>query len=295
MKKLACYLTLAALCSLTGTPALAKEKKATTSPEKSNVMLTATYVDSLSYAIGAAVTVDLQVDKKDPLLMDDFDRGVKDGLTHNESSESMYVVGFSVGSWLKKTKVDPVNIELLKQGLRDALSNDSSAMQISLNQAIEMVEALSAQQWGKETEEMQAERERQEAERFFAENRAKEGVVELPSGLQYKLVSMGRGHTPSAGDVVSVFYRATTIDGTEVESNIGGKPAELPLKAAIKGWAEGIQQHKEGSKFILYIPYHLAYGEECLHNGVVGPYTPLIFEVDFLKIVSPTTTDERMD
>ena len=122
-----------------------------------------------------------------------------------------------------------------------------------------------------------------EGRQFLAENKTKDGVVELPSGLQYKMTREGTGKSPSATDKVTVHYRGTLLDGTEFDSSIKrGKPATFPLNRVIRGWTEGLQLMKEGAKHTLYIPSDLAYGDRG--NPSIPPGSTLIFEVELLKV-----------
>lgn len=124
---------------------------------------------------------------------------------------------------------------------------------------------------------------KEEGRRFLAENRTKTGVVELPSGLQYKITREGSGKSPSAADKVTVHYRGTLLDGNEFDSSIKrGKPATFPLNQVIRGWTEGLQLMKEGAKYTFYIPSDLAYGDRP--NARIPPGSTLIFEVELLKV-----------
>jgi FKBP-type peptidyl-prolyl cis-trans isomerase len=120
---------------------------------------------------------------------------------------------------------------------------------------------------------------------YLEENAKKEGVKTTASGLQYKVLKEGEGKTPKASDTVSVHYRGTLLDGTEFDSSIKrGQPAEFPLDRVIKGWTEGVQLMKEGSKYQFVIPPQLAYGERGTPGGPIGPNATLIFEVELLKV-----------
>ena len=122
------------------------------------------------------------------------------------------------------------------------------------------------------------------AEKFLMENKAKEGVKTLPSGLQYKVIKDGDGKTPKATDTVVTHYRGTLLDGSEFDSSYKRKePAEFPVGGVIKGWTEALQLMKEGSKWILYVPPKLAYGERGF-PPVIGPNETLIFEIELLKV-----------
>lgn len=123
-----------------------------------------------------------------------------------------------------------------------------------------------------------------QAEKFLMENKKQEGVITLPSGLQYKVIAEGTGRTPAATDTVSTHYRGTLLDGREFDSSYKrNEPAEFPVNRVIKGWTEALQLMKEGSKWILYIPPHLAYGERGA-GGLIGPNETLIFEIELLKV-----------
>jgi FKBP-type peptidyl-prolyl cis-trans isomerase len=116
------------------------------------------------------------------------------------------------------------------------------------------------------------------------ENKAKEGVVTLPSGLQYKVVTEGTGAKPLATDMVKVDYKGTNIHGEVFDTTEGQEPRQFGLNQVIKGWTEGMQQMPVGSKYILYVPYDLAYGEQG-RGEKIGPYATLIFEVTLHEIV----------
>ncbi len=122
------------------------------------------------------------------------------------------------------------------------------------------------------------------AEKFLMENKAKEDVKTLPSGLQYKVIKDGTGKTPKLTDTVSTHYRGTLLDGTEFDSSYKrNEPAEFPVSGVIKGWTEALQLMKEGAKWILYVPPKLAYGERGA-GGIIGPNETLIFEIELLKV-----------
>lgn len=125
----------------------------------------------------------------------------------------------------------------------------------------------------------------QSGEEFLKENAKKEGVKTLEGGLQYKVLKEGTGKSPAASDTVSVHYRGTLIDGTEFDSSYKrGEPASFPVNRVIKGWTMALQKMKEGSKWMLYIPADLAYGERGTPGGPIGPNQALIFEVELLKV-----------
>ena len=123
-----------------------------------------------------------------------------------------------------------------------------------------------------------------EGEAFLADNKTKDGVVALPSGLQYKILTQGTGPTPAASDTVNCNYRGTLINGTEFDSSYKrNQPASFPVGQVIKGWTEALQLMPVGSKWQLFIPPDLAYGPRGA-GGVIGPNATLIFEVELLSI-----------
>jgi FKBP-type peptidyl-prolyl cis-trans isomerase FklB len=129
-----------------------------------------------------------------------------------------------------------------------------------------------------------ADKNQKEGEVFLAENKKKKGVVTLPSGLQYHVITAGTGKIPKATDTVTTHYRGTLIDGTEFDSSYKrGEPASFPVNGVIKGWTEALQLMKVGSKWQLFIPSNLAYGPQGA-GQVIGPSATLIFEIELLSI-----------
>jgi FKBP-type peptidyl-prolyl cis-trans isomerase len=129
-----------------------------------------------------------------------------------------------------------------------------------------------------------AQKNKTEGEKFLADNKKKEGVKTTASGLQYKVLKEGSGPQPQGSDVVTVNYRGTLIDGTEFDSSYKrGQPATFPLTGVIKGWTEGLQLMKVGSKYQLFIPSNLAYGERQMGPDI-GPDSTLTFEVELLDV-----------
>lgn len=127
---------------------------------------------------------------------------------------------------------------------------------------------------------------KQRGEAFLAENAQREGVVALPSGLQYEIIEEGKGASPKTSDTVTVHYRGTLIDGTEFDSSYKrGRPATFKLNRVIKGWTEGLQLMREGGKRRLFIPSNLAYGNRGAGN-LIGPGETLIFEVELIRIAN---------
>jgi len=190
----------------------------------------------------------------------------------NQKEKVSYIIGMDIGGNLKKQLVD-VDPNSLAKGIQDALSGTKPLLS---NEEIQ--ETMVAFQ-----KEM-AEKQKQRGEAFLSENKKKEGVKTLPSGLQYKVVKAGTGKKPKANDTVTVNYRGTLIDGTEFDSSYRrGQPATFPVSGVIPGWTEAMQLMAEGAKWQLFIPPHLAYGERGM-GGLIGPNTTLIFEVELISV-----------
>jgi FKBP-type peptidyl-prolyl cis-trans isomerase FklB len=125
---------------------------------------------------------------------------------------------------------------------------------------------------------------REKGEAFLAENAKKEGVKVLPSGLQYFVLKEGTGRQPTKADNVVVHYKGALVDGREFDSSYKrGKPAEFGVTQVIKGWTEALQLMKEGSKWMVFIPWQLAYGEKS-RGALIGPYETLVFEVELVRV-----------
>jgi len=200
-----------------------------------------------------------------------------------DKDKQSYAIGENIGHSLKSDGLD-VDPNIVAQGLKDAMTGAKSQMSDA-----EMQDAMSklrAQVIAHKQEEMQraGEANKKAGEQFLAANKAKEGVVTLPSGLQYKVLKEGTGPKPAASDTVVCNYRGTLIDGTEFDSSYKrGEPATFSVNQVIKGWTEALQLMPVGSKWQLYIPPDLAYGSNGAGNAI-GPDSTLVFEVELLSI-----------
>ena len=191
-------------------------------------------------------------------------------------------IGAQVGSSLKKQSVE-VDWNLTSQGLKDVMSGGKT--RLTQEEAKAVLDEVQAEVRKEQQEKMQqaAATNKAEGEKFLAANKTKEGVVTLPSGLQYKILKKGDGPKPTASDTVSCNYRGTLIDGKEFDSSYKrGQAASFPVSGVIKGWTEALQLMPVGSKWELYIPSDLAYGDRG--NGPIGPGEALIFEIELLGI-----------
>lgn len=173
-----------------------------------------------------------------------------------------------------------INTKMFSKGMSDAskeraLMNDTAASAFIVSYMQRREKARLMAEYGQQIEV---------AEAWLADNAKLEGVITLPSGLQYKVLQEGTGATPGPEDIVKVHYTGKTIEGTKFDSSYDrGEPAEFRVSNVIRGWVEGLQLMKEGSRMMLYIPYDLAYGERGAGN-VIKPFETLIFEVELLEV-----------
>lgn len=199
-----------------------------------------------------------------------------------EKDKINYGLGVGVARNFKHQGVD-VDVELVIKGLRDTLSGEKLLM--TEEELQKTMGAFQAELMKKQAEaaKVAGEKNKKEGEPFLAENKKKEGVVTLPSGLQYKILKAGDGKIPTINDTVTCQYRGTLIDGTEFDSSYKrNQPASFPVKGVIKGWTEALQLMPVGSKWQLIVPPELAYGANG--GGPIEPNATLIFEVELLAI-----------
>lgn len=213
--------------------------------------------------------------------------GAEEETLKTQKDKISYIIGRDIGMNLKKQTVD-VDLDLFIKGMRDGMAGNKSPISdeemkktmISFKQEMQRKQAEEAKKAG--------EKNKKEGEEFLAANKKKEGVKTLQSGLQYSVITEGAGKSPKASDMVTVNYRGTLIDGTEFDSSYKrGQPAIFQVNAVIPGWTEALQLMKEGSKWQLFIPANLAYGEKGAGN-VITPNSTLIFEVELISVQQET-------
>jgi FKBP-type peptidyl-prolyl cis-trans isomerase FklB len=189
-----------------------------------------------------------------------------------------YAIGLGIGQNLLSMGAQGINVEDFAQAIADVLNRKETA--ISHNEARDIVNQYFAELEAK----MNAENI-EKGKAFLAENAKREGVVTLPSGLQYEVITEGTGIKPSANDQVKCHYEGTLIDGTLFDSPVKrGQPAVFGVSQVIKGWVEALQLMPEGSKWKLYIPSELGYGSQQA-GEMIPPYSTLIFEVELIKVI----------
>jgi len=201
----------------------------------------------------------------------------------DQKDKAGYSIGTDIGSGLRHDGVD-VNLDALVAGLRDSFTGASA--QLTPAQQQEALAALQKEMTAKFTAERSAagEKAKKAGEEFLAANKARTGVQMLPSGLQYKVLTEGKGEQPKPDSRVTVNYRGSLIDGTEFDSSYKrGEPTTFGVNQVIKGWGEALPLMKTGSKWQIFIPAELAYGEEGV-PGTIPPNSVLIFEVELLGV-----------
>ena len=189
-----------------------------------------------------------------------------------------YAIGLGIGQNLLSMGAQGINVEDFAQAIADVLNRKETA--ISHNEAREIVN-----KYFMELEEKMNAENIEKGKAFLEENAKKEGVVTLPSGLQYEVITEGNGKKPSATDRVKCHYEGTLIDGTLFDSSIKrGQPAVFGLNQVIKGWTEGLQLMGEGAKYRFFIPSQLGYGAQQA-GEMIPPHSTLIFDVELIEVL----------
>ena len=189
-----------------------------------------------------------------------------------------YAIGLGIGQNLLSMGAQGINVEDFAQAIADVLNRKETA--ISHNEARDIVNQYFAELEAKMNAEYI-----EKGKAILAENAKREGVVTLPSGLQYEVITEGTGIKPSANDQVKCHYEGTLIDGTLFDSTVmRGQPAVFGVSQVIKGWVEALQLMPEGSKWKLYIPSELGYGSQQA-GEMIPPYSTMIFEVELIKVI----------
>ena len=207
-------------------------------------------------------------------------------LFKDEKDKASYAVGLNYGSNLKRQEVE-LDADRFFQGFKDAYSGKPLLTEQEMRDVLNAYsQTLRAK--AEEKKKQVGEKNKKEGEAFLAENKTKPGIVALPSGLQYKVITEGTGEVPKATDIVVAHYRGTLLDGTEFDSSHSrNQPLTRQVTGLVKGWQEALQLMKTGSKWQLFVPPNLGYGEQG-YPPKIGPEATLIFEMELLSIQAPS-------
>ena len=286
MKKIT---TLAAIAAVAGLASC------TAQAPKANLK---TDIDSLSYSIGMAQTQGLKgylVGRMDvdTAYLAEFIKGVNEGAKKSGKKETAYMAGLQIGQQISNQMMKGINHELFGNDSVKTISKENFlagfiAGTLEKGGLMTMEQAQTYTQTAMEAIKAKAMEEKYAdnkaaGEKFLAENKTKEGVKTTPSGLQYKVITEGKGEIPADTCKVKVNYKGTLIDGTEFDSSYKrNEPSTFRANQVIKGWTEALTMMPVGSKWELYIPQELAYGSR--DQGQIKPFSTLIFEVELLSI-----------
>ncbi|CAN5166791.1 hypothetical protein BH23VER1_BH23VER1_26990 [soil metagenome] len=295
-------LLIGALGALALTASLAQDATTPASPESASDSAFASEEAKRSYAVGLFFGQRAKTSNPDG---DEIDTeaviaGLKDVLDGEKSLD--YAFGVAVGQDLMRNEI-PVGVDGVLDGVRAALGDgepklSEAEVQTEMNALREVIQQRQMAARQKEQEEWQARMEevapinKEEGEKFLAENAKSEGVETTESGLQFKVIEPGEGEeTPSASDRVSVNYKGSLLDGTVFDQSPEGQPRQFAVGGVIQGWQEGLQLMKKGSKYTFWIPGDLAYGMNPRPGGEIEAMDTLVFDVELVDIqAAPSAT-----
>jgi FKBP-type peptidyl-prolyl cis-trans isomerase FklB len=201
----------------------------------------------------------------------------------SEKDKISYMIGYQIGSNFKRDGLE-VDLNMVLNGMKEASTGVASPLSAEESQKLMTDLQKNLQAKAETKQKADGEKNAKEGKAFLEENAKKKDIIKLPSGMQYKELTAGKGDSPKATDTVKTHYRGTLINGTEFDSSYKrGQPATFPVTGVIKGWTEALQLMKPGAKWQLFIPSELAYGEGGAGESI-GPNSTLIFEVELLSI-----------
>ena len=291
-------LALVAGASLYTADAAKKKKVAQTEEPAVEKVVLNNSADSISYTAGMSATEGLVgyllQQKMDTTMMADFVKGFMTCVNQGDDPKAKaFQMGMTIAQQLKERMLPGMKKELTDtpdsivdpifyRGFTDALMQDTTLFKVS-KAATFFKEKMESNMKARDEKRYGANRDA--GKQFLAENARKDSVITLPSGLQYKVLVKGNGKVPQMTDKVKVHYEGRLLDGTVFDSSYKrGEPSELTPKQVIKGWTEALTMMPDGSKWQLYIPYDLAYGDR--EAGQIKPYSMLIFDVELIEIVT---------
>lgn len=197
----------------------------------------------------------------------------------NETDSLSYCLGVSLGTNLKEAKLTEINPDVLGKTINQVLAGDSNLL-MNPQEANVFLQSFFQRKY-----EAMMKANLEEGKKFLEENKKKEGVLVTASGLQYQIIKNGEGPMPNDSSTVTVHYHGTLMDGTVFDSSVErGQPATFVVNRVIRGWTEALKMMNAGSKWKLFIPSDLAYGENPMPGSGIEPNVPLIFEVELLSI-----------
>lgn len=206
---------------------------------------------------------------------------VKKNSLNTQLDSVSYMLGANMGGQLNQAGVEDLNIDAFLEAFQSTLKGDSS--RIDLNK-----EGMKINTFFQKLQEKKFAKNKKEGEDFLAANKTKDGVKVTDSGIQYIVLKEGNGKVPVATDKVKVHYHGTLIDGTVFDSSVDrGEPVEFPVTGVIQGWQQILQMMPVGSKWKVFIPTELAYGQNVRPGGKIQPNMALIFDIELLDIVNP--------
>ncbi|MCF2708729.1 FKBP-type peptidyl-prolyl cis-trans isomerase [Bacteroides pyogenes] len=286
MKKISIFMAIAAAAGLAS---------CTAQSPKANLK---TDIDSLSYSIGMSQTQGLKgylVGRLDvdTAYMADFIKGLNEGASKTSKKDVAYMAGLQIGQQISNQMMKGINQELFAGDSTKTISKENfmAGFIAGTLEKTNVMTMEAAQEYTRTAmdaikEKAMAEKyadNKAAGEKFLEENKAKEGVQTTPSGLQYKVITEGKGEVPADTCKVKVHYKGTLIDGTEFDSSYKrNEPSTFRANQVIKGWTEALTMMPVGSKWELYIPQNLAYGSR--ESGQIKPFSTLVFEVELLGI-----------
>jgi len=195
----------------------------------------------------------------------------------DKHTKASYGLGVLVASNIKAQGGDSLSLDVIVAAIKDVFNNKTLLIQQQECSSI-------VQQYMQEASKLKSMKAREEGQRFLLENKTKPGVTTTASGLQYQVLTVGKGKTPTTNDQVTVHYTGKLLDGTEFDSSVRrGSPATFGVTQVIAGWTEALQLMREGDKWVLFIPENLAYGDRGA-GSQIPPYATLVFEIELIKI-----------